>query len=223
MCGRANLHDSEIVKLIMERVGLPGFPSRAPRYNICPTSVLDVVTQNKSIEPQVWSIEFNKFRHPNTKVSTLQRRKDLQRLLLEHRCVVPLNRFYEWPDPKERPKYKGIKTRFCISNPDDVIFLAGISKTKPDGTKQFNILTTEPNNTINDFHHRMPVWLRKEDVNAFLASDSLPDLYQYLVPYSGDMVIYECDPYVNSGAHEGPQCMAQLRSWEQFQQQNFDT
>jgi len=221
MCGRANLHDSEIVKLIMERIGLPGFPSRAPRYNICPTSVLDVVTQNGRVESQVWSIEFNKFRHPNTKVSTLQRRKDLQRLLLEQRCVVPLNRFYEWPDPKERPKYKGIKTRFCISNNDDVIFLVGISKAKPDGGKQFNILTTEPNDVISDFHHRMPVWLTKEDVKMFLSSDSLTELYKYLIPYTGDMVIYECDPYVNSGAHEGAQCMQKIRTWEEFQQQTF--
>lgn len=114
MCGRANLHDSEIVRMIMEKEGIPPFPSRVPRYNICHTQPLDVMTQQGRVEKQTWSIEFGHFRHPNTKVSTLKRRKDLQKLLLEQRCVIPLNRFYEWPDPKERPKYHGIKTRFCI-------------------------------------------------------------------------------------------------------------
>jgi len=205
----------------MEIAGLPSFPSRPPRYNICPTASLDVVTQNLAIEQQTWSIEFGNFRHPNTKVSTLKRRPDLQRLLMEHRCLVPLNRFYEWPDAKERPKYKGIKTRFCISNSDDVIFLAGISKAKEDGSKQFNILTTEPNEIINDFHHRMPVWLSKDDIKNFLSTGNLKELYEYLVPYQGKMKIYECDPYVNDGRHDGPQCMKKLRSWDKFQREMF--
>jgi len=201
----------------MERAGLPLFPTREARYNICPTERLDVFTQQGIIEQQTWSIEFGKFRHPNTKVSTLKRRKDLQNMLMEQRCVVPLNRFFEWPDAKERPKYKGVKTRFCISNKDDVIFLAGISKNKGDET-QFNILTTEPPPIIDDFHHRSPVWLRENEVIPFLESNSLESLYTYLTPYTGEIEIYECDPYVNSGRNEGPQCMKQLRSWVQFQQ-----
>jgi len=221
MCGRANLHDSYIVQLIMERAGLPSFPAREPRHNICPTEPLDVITMENKVEQQAWSIEFGKFRHPNTKVSTLKRRKDLQKMLMESRCVVPLNSFYEWPDPKERPEYAGISTRFNISTPDNVIFLAGISKNKDDGLKQFNILTTEPNETINHFHHRMPVWLDADQVNDFMKSDSLETLYEYLVPYKGKMKIYECDPYVNNGKHEGPKCMEQLRTWEQFQKENF--
>jgi len=221
MCGRANLHDSLVVQMIMELAGLPPFPSRPPRYNICPTAQLDVITPEQQLETQTWAIEFGKFRHPNTKVSTLMRRPDLQRLLMEQRCVVPLNRFYEWPDAKERPKYKGIKTRFCISNSDDAIFLAGISKTQADGSKQFNILTTEPNAIINDFHHRMPVWLHKDMVKPFLQSANLKDLYQYLIPYQGEMKIYECDPYVNDGRHDGPQCMKKLRSWDKFQREMF--
>jgi putative SOS response-associated peptidase YedK len=221
MCGRLNIHNSKVVQMIMERAGLPPFPSREARYNICPTASLDVITQMGDIEQQTWSIEFGNFRHPNTKVTTLHRRKHLQRLLLEQRCVVPLNRFYEWPDAKERPKYKGIKTRFCISNKDDVIFLAGITKAKDDGTTQFNILTTEPNDIINDFHHRMPVWLGKENVKPFLMETQLSNLYEYLVPYGSDMEIYECDPYVNYGKHEGAQCMKTLRTWGQFQQEVF--
>jgi len=217
MCGRLNIYNPNLVASVLQQVGLPAIAAHEPRYNVSPMARLEVITKNLKVEQQTWSIEFGNFRHPNTKVSTLERRKDLQELLLRHRCVVPVNRFYEWPDPKIRPKYKNVKTRFCISNADDVIFLAGISKQKHDGTTQFNILTTEPNDIINDFHHRMPVWLPKHSVNDFLNADTLPELYPYLVPYPDEILIYECDPYVNNGRHEGPQCMQALRSWSQLQ------
>ena len=154
MYGRPNLHKSRIAHLIMDKIDLPLFPNRPPRFNITPTSNLDVVFNQNDIAEMQWSIEFGKFRHPNTKVDTLKRRKDLQRLLMENRCLVPVNRFYEWPDPKVRPKYQDIKTRFCIHTPDDVMLLGGFYKVNQDGGAQFNILTTAPTAEINGFHHR---------------------------------------------------------------------
>lgn len=117
MCGRLNVHDNEGVQRLMEELGLPLYPQHPPRYNITPTSTLDVVFDQADIAEMVWSIEFGKFRHPNTKVETIKRKPHLQRLLMHHRCLVPVNRFYEWPDPKVRPKYAGVKTRFCIHTP----------------------------------------------------------------------------------------------------------
>lgn len=212
MCGRLNLHNSLLVLLIMEKIGLPVFPNRPPRYNITPTSNLDVVFNQDDIAQMQWSIEFGKFRHPNTKVDTLKRRKDLQKLLMENRCLVPVNRFYEWPDPKVRPKYQGIKTRFCIHNPDDAMFMGGIYKINPDGVMQFNILTTEPNAAINDFHHRMPVIVAKEDTTTWLTSDNQKELYELMGPYEQQLIIYECSAYVDNGRHEGPECMEPLKN-----------
>lgn len=107
MCGCLNIHNSSAIQHLMDRLGLPLYPSRPPRYNITPSSAVDVVLAMDDIAEMEWSIEFGKFRHPNTKVETLKRRPDLQRLLLGQRCLVPVNRFYEWPDAKARPKYRG--------------------------------------------------------------------------------------------------------------------
>lgn len=155
-----------------------------------------------------WSIEFGKFRHPNTKVETIARRKDLQRLLITSRCIIPVNRFYEWPDPKVRPKYAGVKTRFCIHTPSDVMLLGGIHRTNDNGEAQVNILTTDPNDTINDFHHRMPVIISPAHIITWLDTDRLDDLYSLARPYTDPLIIYECDAYVDNGRHQGPQCMA---------------
>jgi len=208
MCGRLNIHDSALVRQLMDTLGLPLFPERAPRYNITPMSTLDVLTHERHIAEMQWSIEFGKFRHPNTKIETISRRKDLQRLLVASRCIVPVNRFYEWPDAKVRPKYAGIKTRFCIHTPHDVMFLGGIHKANEKGEEQVNILTTDPNAAINDFHHRMPVVIPPEHVNDWLNSNRIDDLFALAHPYSGELVIYECDVYVDNGRHNGPQCMA---------------
>ena len=67
MCGRQILHDSLIVQLIMEKIGLPFFPERPSRYNIKQTTNMDVVFNQAELVEMQWSIEFGKFRHPNTK------------------------------------------------------------------------------------------------------------------------------------------------------------
>lgn len=210
MCGRLNIHDSAVIRQLMDSMGLPLFPERAARYNITPTSMLDVLTRERRMSEMQWSIEFGKFRHPNTKVETISRRKDLQRLLVNSHCIVPVNRVYEWPDAKVRPKYAHIKTRFCIHTPSDVMFLGGIHKTNENGLTQLNILTTDPTDAINDFHHRMPVIIAPEHVADWLDTESLEDLYALARPFQGELVIYECNAMVDNGRNHGPQCMERL-------------
>lgn len=210
MCGRLNIHDSAAIQKLMEQLKLPLFPARPPRYNVTPASNVDVVFNVNDIASMQWGIEFGDFRHPNTKVETIKRKPFLQKLLLQNRCLVPVNRFYEWPDAKLRPKYAGIKIRFCIHPPEDVMFLGGIYKINPDGVMQFNILTTDPTQAINDFHHRMPVIIPPAQTLRWLQSDKLEDLYEMTSPYTGPLTIYACDRYVDNGRHEGPLCMAPM-------------
>jgi len=92
------------------------------------------------------------------------------------------------------------------------MFLGGIYKINPDGLMQFNVLTTEPNAAINDFHHRMPVIVAKEDAKAWLISNSQNQLYELMEPYERELTIYECNSYVDNGRHEGPRCMEEISS-----------
>lgn len=207
MCGRLNIHDSSAIQAVLAGLGLPAYPDRPPRYNVTPGSTIDVVASMKEVMPMEWMIEFGKFRHPNTKVETIKRKPHLQKLLANNRCLVPANRFYEWPDPKARPKYEGIKTRFCIHTPKDVMLLGGIWRVNPDGVAQFNVLTTDPNEQINDFHHRMPVIVPPAHAIDWMTADKLDDVYALSGPYEGPLNLYECDAYVDNGRHEGPQCM----------------
>ncbi len=79
---------------------------------------------------------------------------------------------------------------------------------------QFNILTTEPNALINDFHHRMPVIVAKDDAGTWLNSQSLNELYEMMAPYEREMIVYACNAYVDSGRHDGPKCMEAVEAGE---------
>lgn len=211
MCGRLNIYDPERIDVYLQELDLPGYPARPPQYNVPPQSLLPIITTPITRLEAQWGIEFGRFRHPNSKAATIKLKPHLQELLMHGRCIVPVNRFYEWPDPKARPAYQGIKTRFCIHTADDVLLLAGIYKRHPEKQLyQFNVITTDPTPAINEFHHRMPVILDPAQAHAWLESDDKQVLYDFMTPSQQDLIIYACDPWVDNARHEGPQCMAPL-------------
>jgi putative SOS response-associated peptidase YedK len=208
MCGRVSLHNSSAIRTLMDKLALPAFPELAPRYNIPPGTYLHVVTSQTSLTAMQWGIAFGDFSHPNTKIDTALRKPALTRMLANQRCLLPINRFYEWPDAKVRPKYQGVKTRFCIHTAQDVMFLGGIYRDHPEHGLQFNVLTTGPTAAINEFHHRSPVIVAPEDTHIWISDGDVATVAHLLAPYPGPLVIYECDGYVDNARHEGPLCMS---------------
>jgi len=211
MCGRLNVTDSPAVQIVMDIIGMPLYPKRPPRFNVAPSTVLPVLSGNEFIDME-WGIQFGKFKHPNTRTDTIKQKPYFQKLLKENRVIVPANGFYEWPDKKARPKYKNIKTRFYIHTPENAMLFGGIYRISTDGVMQFNIITTEPNEEINDFHHRMPVIIPPAKATQWQAAKDVEELYDLLVPYTDPLTIYECDPYVDNARHEGPQCVEPLKA-----------
>ncbi len=206
MCGRLNITDNPAIRVIMDMIDMPLYSERPSRYNISPGPTLDVIYQN-AVVPMEWGIEFGKFKHPNTRTDTLKKKPYLQSLLLKHRCVIPANRYYEWPDKKYRPEFKNYKTRFCVHTPEHAMFFAGIAKINSDGVQQFNILTTEANKDLDSFHHRMPVILPPHSIPKWLREPSINEMVALMVPYTEPLNIYECSEYVDNGHHEGPKCI----------------
>ena len=211
MCGRLNIYDPERIDQFLLELELPSYPARPPQYNVPPQTLLPIITTPITRLEGQWGIEFGKFRHPNSKAATIKAKPHLQHLFKHQRCIVPANRFYEWPDPKARPAYQGIKTRFCIHNQDDVLLLGGIYKRNEEKQLyQFNIITTDPSPEINKFHHRMPVIIDPAQARIWLESDDNEELYDLMTPSQQALIIYECDPWVDNARHEGPECMAPL-------------
>ena len=91
------------------------------------------------------------------------------------RCIVPADLYYEWKklDDSKKPA----KQPYAIARSDgQPLFLAGLWETwKSAGgegggepLRSFTILTTTPNKTMAQLHHRMPVILSPDDVALWL-------------------------------------------------------
>ena len=86
--------------------------------------------------------------------------------LLERRCIVPANAFFEWREDKS----KKIKHRIG-KNHADIFSMAGIYNIFNDEKNTygaFTILTLNATGAIRSIHYRMPLILNKEEEELWL-------------------------------------------------------
>ncbi len=76
-----------------------------------------------------------------------------------HRAVVPVRRFYEWNREKERYTFQ--------SRNGEILYLAGCFDIR-DNEERFVILTTEANGSMRPVHDRMPLILKREQIQDWL-------------------------------------------------------
>lgn len=95
--------------------------------------------------------------------------------LAKRRVVVPTNGFFEWthPEPSHRPKDK-----YYFKNPEsNILYLAGVYNLMDYKGVQFpyfSILTTNPNDSVQPYHDRMPVLLERDEIQGWLSGENMP-------------------------------------------------
>jgi putative SOS response-associated peptidase YedK len=106
----------------------------------------------------------------NARTDTL-RRGSFKKMLVNHRCVVPAEGFYEWREEN------GLKQPYFFARKDGKpIMFACIwdnSDVKGDVVLSFAILTDEPNELVAPYHDRMPVVV--DDPQRWLDPDTTLD------------------------------------------------
>jgi putative SOS response-associated peptidase YedK len=101
------------------------------------------------------------------------------------RCLIPANGFYDYGTSTD-----GTKTRYLFSGQGDFIAMAGLWTvwTKGPEVRSCSIVTTEPNDLVRQYHHRMPVILHPNDYDRWLDPKTSSDELQYLLrPFDGKM------------------------------------
>ncbi len=87
------------------------------------------------------------------------------------RCLVLADGFYEWKAAgKEKLPYRFIlpeRKLFAFAG----LYSHWLDPAKNEWYKSFTIITTEPNETVSTLHNRMPVILKKEEEQLWLAQD----------------------------------------------------
>lgn len=212
MCGRFTLTAS--VDQLIDRFDIEFFLQEEeynPSYNVAPSqSVLAVINDGARkrmgflrwglIPPWAKDMSIG-YKMINARAETLTDKPSFRNSYKKKRCLIVADSFYEWKRIDSKTK---IPMRIKLKS-NDLFAMAGLWENwkSPDGNSIYScsVITTSPNELVQDIHDRMPVILRPEDEKYWLDS-SITDttkLNPLLKPLDHALMeAYEVSPLVNS-------------------------
>lgn len=217
MCGRFTLATDLEGYLKQFKLELPEELLHPRMYNIAPS--LPVLGLVADPHPRVdvmewgfvpsWAKEEGKFKAViNARAESIVEKPYFRGAFRSNRCAILADGFYEWKrEGKEKHPYR-------IGLNDGGIFaMAGVRSERvlADGSERITcaIITTGPNQLMEDIHNRMPLILPADEVATWLDRETPPrELEAMLRPYpAAEMKAYEVSTIVNNPRHDSPECI----------------
>ncbi len=170
MCGRLNVTDSPLVEWICDELGIP-FTTQTNK-DLRPSQQVDTIAMGSQSPEQItafWGIKpsWSKKLLINAQAETVADKPTFKHAFASSRCLVPCTGWYEWRD-EGGPR----KQRYAFTSASDEPFLmAGILFAEGEPTELVT-LTTRPTPQCGKIHHRMPVLIPPESVNAWLGGSA---------------------------------------------------
>jgi putative SOS response-associated peptidase YedK len=217
MCGRFTLTAS--AETLAEVFGMIRFPVFSPEYNIAPTRMIwGVVFQDGQRTARQFKWGLVPFwaddpkigvRMFNARSETAHKKPSFKNALNKRRLLIPTTGFFEWErvGSQKHPRY-------FQADKGQPFAIAGLWERwfDLDGTElqSTTLLTTEANDTVRPFHHRMPVILPasrwEQWLDPTLSNARLPnDLF---APAPNDVLhIHRVSQTVNNVRNQGPECI----------------
>lgn len=194
-----------------------------PRYNIAPTQVVPTVINdgNNEVRLMRWGLiphwakdESIGNRMINARCETLAEKPAFRDSFKKRRCVIFVDGFYEWrKDPGGRTK---TPIHIKLKTGEPFAFAGLWTEWRPkDGNEPVcscTIITCHSNELIEQFHHRMPVILPREALEAWLDPEPVdPEkLKPLLKPFPSDkMFAYPVATVVNNPRNDLRECTTQ--------------
>jgi putative SOS response-associated peptidase YedK len=156
-----------------------------PRYNVCPTDPVDVVTADDgkrelatmrwSLVPWWWSKPLKEMRVAtfNARAETVETKPAFRDAFKRSRCLIPISGYYEWQSTAsgKQPWY------FTATDGSPLLTAAGLWdewKDRPTGErlKSCTMIITEPNEFAAEIHDRMPVFLMEDQFAPWLGGEA---------------------------------------------------
>ena len=216
MCGRFTVRTARRVKL--DGVRNSDLPFEA-RYNIAPTQEVLVIADFGSgleLTKLVWGLiparTSDGKRFINVRAETIEIKLSFSESFKRRRCLILSDGFFEWKSSakSKQPYY------FQMTDESPFAF-AGIwdSWGTREQTTTCAIITTTANETLEPIHHRMPVILRPETYQLWLAPQSdVASLRKLLVPFpASKMSAHPVSRAVNFPQNDNPD-LINREDWE---------
>jgi putative SOS response-associated peptidase YedK len=229
VCGRftnSRRKSDELQERLAERLGVsvPESGRGYERFNVAPTQEVLVVVEDREgrrVELLRWGLVPHWAKDPqaaykmiNARAETLSQRPAYRRLVAngEHRCLIVADGYYEWQKPEDSRQPRR-PVHFSLEDGDPFCF-AGLwtrwSGEDGSSVESCTIVTCEANALVRPIHHRMPVMLTEPAAWEAWLDPALDGraASELLVPLTPElMAARPANPVVNSGRHEGSDCL----------------
>ncbi|MGA1031227.1 MAG: SOS response-associated peptidase [Ilumatobacteraceae bacterium] len=154
----------------------------------------------------------------NARSETLAEKPSFRPLLATHRCVVPVDGYYEWKTTDVDPRVKQPKQPYFVRSADaSPLAIAGLWTTWRDpqrGGEQVrscSLITTAPNARLAAIHDRMPCILDGDDVDEWLCAPE-PPLHLLRTAPDDRLSATTVSTAVNNVRNKGPELIEPTRT-----------
>ena len=181
MCGRFVIDDSgdiaemrRIFEELREHYTDTVEFQNVKRGEIFPSDTVPIIIPEKELKidavPMQWGIKgYNGNLVINARSEGVYQKKMFKDSIVNKRCVIPSNGFFEWARLQDK------KEKYLIKPANSpMLYFAGIYEKLPDPTVKggeqvrFVIMTREARGTIRSLHERMPVTVERKDILKWL-------------------------------------------------------
>ena len=166
MCGRFSLSSNleELQKEFSNEIS-GNFPAK---YNISPGQspvVISLKKNNFYLNKIHWGFKVPKLGKLviNARSETIIEKPLFKNLLLQNRCLIPANSWFEWDNEKKPYLIKHKK--------NDIIAFAGLQRIEENKERSFVIITTDAEKDLKKIHNRTPLVINKENFLLWLGND----------------------------------------------------
>lgn len=219
MCGRFTLAtDPNDLRAAFPQFTFPD--DLTPRYNVAPSQPVAVVPNNSQNKVALfrWGLIPAWAKDPsigdrmiNARAESLVEKPSFRTAYRRRRCLILADGFYEWQQEPGRKTKTPMYIRLTSGKP---FAFAGLWEAwrSPDESTILSctIITTAPNELLEQIHNRMPVILDPEAYDLWLdPAEQSPDrLAALLKPYPSDlMMAYPVTRLVNNPESDVPECI----------------
>lgn len=193
-----------------------------PSFNISPTRSIYVLhggdsrvikEANWGLVP-AWSADISRASSMiNARVESILEKPSFRSLVSTHRCVIPIDGYYEWKPQMTNGKVVGKQpfyfraieeSEYCH---DGMLAIAGLWTTWGSGDEAYvscTALTTQASEQISEIHHRMPLLLDKAGLATWLSKDVKIDFDEIKISEQLRVKIQSVSTRVNNARNDDP-------------------
>ena len=105
---------------------------------------------------------------------------------------------------------------YITKSTNKILPLAGLWTTweskKSEITHSYTIITGKAQSNLEHIHHRMPIILRRNNIEKWINSDkySFYTVQKFLKPQSSDLVFHNVSSFVNSPKNNSKKCILKM-------------